>query len=414
MQIEIVSTPEAPRPLANYSQGAAHGDLVFLAGQIASDYRTGVPDAARRAVRLRGGSDIGEQTRYVLDNIAAVAEAGGASLDTVAKAHVFLRSAADLQGMDRAWREVFADPPPRTTVVVGGHGLLVPGTLVEIDLWAAARGAEQVTTLEGGTTAPLASYAAARRQGPLVHCAGRMALAPDGAVAPAARVDPAFPFYADAVERQTRFVLDEFRALMRGWGGDLDDTVFAQVYLEDLADADLFEETWRASFPDPPARVLLQAGALLGEGARVEIELTAVHPDHRADVRRHELAGIPRPAGAPHAVQVGPYLLLSGIDGIDTAGAAGPSSSYLLRPVTAQTETAVERLAQILDAVGSDLDHIVRTQCFLADLEDFSRYDRVWKRRLRVVPPRTTVQVGPQGFLDPRARLELGVVAVTR
>lgn len=81
------------------------------------------------------GSDIQRQTRYVLENLAKTFKAAGTSLDQVVKAQVFHTDLANFAGFDEAWREFFRTPPPRTSV--GTTGLLVPGTLVEIDLIAA-------------------------------------------------------------------------------------------------------------------------------------------------------------------------------------------------------------------------------------------------------------------------------------
>jgi reactive intermediate/imine deaminase len=131
-----VVTSDAPRPLANYSEAVVVGDLVFAAGQLASDFKTGVPAEARVDPAFPFyGSDIKRQTRYVLDNLARTFRAAGTSLEQVVKAQVFLTDLAHFNGFDEVWKEFFATPPPRTTV--GTTGLLVPGCLVEIDLIAA-------------------------------------------------------------------------------------------------------------------------------------------------------------------------------------------------------------------------------------------------------------------------------------
>ena len=127
---------DTPRPLANYSEAVVVGDLVFAAGQLASDFKTGVPREARVDPAFPYyGSDIKRQTRYVLENLAKTLTAAGTSLDHVVKAQVFHTDLANFAGFDEVWKEFFAAPPPRTTV--GTTGLLVPGTLVEIDLIAA-------------------------------------------------------------------------------------------------------------------------------------------------------------------------------------------------------------------------------------------------------------------------------------
>ena len=72
------------------------------------------------------------QTAYVLDNLKKTFEAAGSSLDQVVKAQVFLTDLNNFHGFDTAWKRYFKQPPPRTTI--GCTGLLVPDTLVEIDL----------------------------------------------------------------------------------------------------------------------------------------------------------------------------------------------------------------------------------------------------------------------------------------
>jgi enamine deaminase RidA (YjgF/YER057c/UK114 family) len=122
-----------PQPLANYTEAFVAGDLVFAAGQLASDFDTGVaPEARVDPAFPYYGSAIKKQARYILENLKKTFEAAGSSLDDVVKAQVFLMDLNDFCGFDEVWKEYFKTPPPRTTV--GTTGLLVEGTLVEIDL----------------------------------------------------------------------------------------------------------------------------------------------------------------------------------------------------------------------------------------------------------------------------------------
>src|SRR5207245_117998 len=74
----------APRPLANYNEAFVVGDLVFTAGQLASDFKTGVPPHARKQPGFPFyGSDIELQTTYILENLKKTFEAAGSSLDHV-------------------------------------------------------------------------------------------------------------------------------------------------------------------------------------------------------------------------------------------------------------------------------------------------------------------------------------------
>ena len=135
MKRERISGKSTPAPMAHYSQGIVAGDTLYAAGQIASDYQTGVPPEARQDPAFPYyGSDIQKQARYVLNNIRSVFQAAGCDFKDVVKSQVFLTDLKDFYYFDQVWKEFFPSPPPRTTVQCGG--LLVPGCKLEIDLTA--------------------------------------------------------------------------------------------------------------------------------------------------------------------------------------------------------------------------------------------------------------------------------------
>ena len=103
----IVSTTAAPAAIGPYSQATVHNGIAYLSGQIPLDPATGQIVA--------GG--IAEQTTRVLDNLRAVLEAAGASLDTVLKTTVFLADMGEFAAMNEIYGRYFAtNPPARATV----------------------------------------------------------------------------------------------------------------------------------------------------------------------------------------------------------------------------------------------------------------------------------------------------------
>jgi 2-iminobutanoate/2-iminopropanoate deaminase len=109
MSRDVVSTEGAPKALGPYSQAIATDGLVFLAGQLPLDPTTG---------NIVEG-DVGEMTRQVLRNLAAVLEAAGSSLDKIVKTTVFLADLNDFAAMNTAYAEFFpSNPPARSTVQV--------------------------------------------------------------------------------------------------------------------------------------------------------------------------------------------------------------------------------------------------------------------------------------------------------
>jgi 2-iminobutanoate/2-iminopropanoate deaminase len=126
MQRQAIRTDAAPKAIGPYEQAIRIDGLVFTAGQIPIDPKSGnlVP----------GG--IAEQTRRVLENLKAVLEAAGSSIDRVVKATVFLKNMADFAAMNEVYAEYFGGAKPaRSTVAVAE---LPKGALVEIDLIALA------------------------------------------------------------------------------------------------------------------------------------------------------------------------------------------------------------------------------------------------------------------------------------
>ena len=83
------------------------------------------------------GKDVGEQTRFCLDNVRAVLEAAGSSLGKVVKTTVFLTDIATFQEMNAAYQDYFPqEPPARSTVQVSA--LARPDLAVEIEAVAIA------------------------------------------------------------------------------------------------------------------------------------------------------------------------------------------------------------------------------------------------------------------------------------
>src|SRR5574341_2191567 len=274
---QAIPVPDIPRPLAHYTEAITIGDLVFAAGQIASDYKTGVPPEARVDPAFPYyGSDIKRQTRYILENLARTFKAAGTSLDHVVKAQVFHTDLRNFNGFDEVWKEFFPVPPPRTTV--GTTGLLVKDTLVEIDLIAALPSAKPQAIPVPDIPKPLAHYTPAVRVGDLVFAAGQIASDYKTGVPREARVDPAFPYYGSDIERQTRYVLENLKRTFKAAGTSMDHVVKAQVFHTDLMNFNGFDEVWREFFPTPPPRSTVGTTGLLVPGCLVEIDLIATLP----------------------------------------------------------------------------------------------------------------------------------------
>ena len=126
MNREVVQTNKAPKAIGPYEQAIKANGFIYTAGQIPIDPKTGN--------FVEGG--IADQTRQVLENLKAILEAGGSTLERVIKATVFLKNMADFAAMNEVYEQYLgAAKPARSTVAVAE---LPRGALLEIDFVALA------------------------------------------------------------------------------------------------------------------------------------------------------------------------------------------------------------------------------------------------------------------------------------
>ena len=121
---EVIISERAPKPIGPYSQAIKTGNLVFVSGQGPVDPKTG---------KIVSGG-IGEQTKQTFENIVAILNAAGSTLEHVVKVSVFLRNINDFSRMNEVYATLFKrEPPARTTVQAN---LPLEGMLIEVDVVA--------------------------------------------------------------------------------------------------------------------------------------------------------------------------------------------------------------------------------------------------------------------------------------
>jgi reactive intermediate/imine deaminase len=121
MTRKTIHTPKAPKAIGPYSQAVAAGGAVYLSGQIGLDPASGE--------LVKGG--IESEARRVFTNLAAVAEASGASLAAAVKVTIYLEDFSHFAVVNGIMQEFFAEPyPARVTIAAAG---LPRGAAIEVD-----------------------------------------------------------------------------------------------------------------------------------------------------------------------------------------------------------------------------------------------------------------------------------------
>ncbi len=121
MSRTIISTNKAPQAIGTYSQAVKSRDTVYFSGQIPL-----IPET----MELNGG-DIAAQTRQVFQNLQAVAEAAGGTLDDFIKVNIFLTDLGNFQTINQVMEEFFEQPYPARAAI--GVASLPKDAEVEVD-----------------------------------------------------------------------------------------------------------------------------------------------------------------------------------------------------------------------------------------------------------------------------------------
>ena len=122
--MQTIHTENAPAAIGPYSQAVKAGGLVFTSGQIALDPATGAV--------VQGG--IREQTARICENLKAVLEAAGTTLDNAVKTTCFLADMNDFAAFNEVYEQYFTKKPARSCVAVKA---LPKNGLAEVEVVAA-------------------------------------------------------------------------------------------------------------------------------------------------------------------------------------------------------------------------------------------------------------------------------------
>jgi enamine deaminase RidA (YjgF/YER057c/UK114 family) len=137
LTIERIETSAAPEPFLHEPQAVRAGDLLFLSTQLPADGKGRVPDDLLRPPGFpHYGQPARRQLAWMLENAAAICEAGGTALANVCRRQTFHTDLADAPETMEEWSAQFPTNPPAALTAELGGPLIAPGARLLLDLIA--------------------------------------------------------------------------------------------------------------------------------------------------------------------------------------------------------------------------------------------------------------------------------------
>lgn len=385
------------KPLMPYTPAIKAAGWLFIAGQLASDFETGVAPQA-----ISHGSDaerLALQSRFVMANVAKTVAAAGLDFgrDT-ARLWQWLTSpyptAEEFSRGDNwpripsaalfAERAGFLQPPGPISTSMGVKALMVKDTLLEVDLI----GVDDGTSNEGfESPAPTLGNASVIRRGDWVFLSSE-----------SWQRTPV----SGGTEQQADQILSHLAKLAEKAGASLRRAVKAEVYIGHPSEYAAMESAWKRWFPKhPPARVVMPfMGLTGGKGRRIEIALTLLADNSRKTIDAVRTDKAPQPfSHEPQALKAGDLLFLSQQMAFDATGklAAGmarnPNFPYYGQPSREQMAYMLKNVAAICEAAGSSLENVVKRVCFHDDGQNFAEAMSEWADHFPGLKPASTTLV---------------------
>lgn len=394
----LESNGAAPIPPLHYSSSLAKGPWLFVAGQTATDWRLGL---AEEASLPHLGNSARVEWAYIYMNMQRLLRQAGVGPEAAVRLDSFYTPGEVQEGHFAARDDVWGSEPEKkfASTAVQVRRFLPNGTRVMVDMIANLKDEKRALLVEGIRPSPV-GIPMAVVSGDFVFLSGRMAYGHNGppGLAEEARTATSFwPGFPSPARAQTNYLMELFAQILEGAGSSLERVAKANVYLLRPDDITFVEEAWQRWFPAArPARSFVIADAMALVGGVVEINLIATLSTSRLAARSVNSTDVPaQPFNDPHAVEVGPFVFMSGQTpfgrDFDVELKRSASFPFSNRPGRWQMELTLDRAEAICVAAGASLKDLARVQTYFSDLEEFDAAHSVWADRFPSDPPAWTI-----------------------
>jgi 2-iminobutanoate/2-iminopropanoate deaminase len=343
-----------------YSPGVDAGDYIYVSGQGPLRPDGTLPDS------------FDAQVRQALDNVKAIVEAAGVTLDHLVYTQVYLDDISQYPQMNRVFGEYFGKTAPARAVLGVAR---LPEPHIQINAIAV-----RDMTDRRAIDPPNFKWTDSAAPGMLTHDQLFISSMPGS--------DPANGKVPDDLAAQVDMALDRMQDVLKAAGLQFGNMVFVNPYLTAKIPYRTMNQRYaqRFEFGNTPARATIEVSSLPG-GVQIEYTGVAVRDlKERRAVRPKNMP--PSPTASP-CVFAGNILYCSAKDGF----IPGPHGGIFATTTPHQLRQTMRNLLDNLEEAGMNFDQVVDTNVYLDDLSELSMFDQVYREYFGpVLPARTTIQ----------------------
>ena len=359
----VVPKSASTQPHRFYTPAIDAGDYVYISGQGPRSPEGTIPSA------------FSAQVRQSLDDVKAIVETAGLTMENVVYAQVYLEDVSKYDELNKVWAEYFPKTPPARAVLGVAR---VPDSPVLVTAVA-------VRDLKDRRAVSPANYRANGPVSPGILTHDRLF------VSGMQGRDPATGKVPDDPAAQVDLALDGVEAVLKAAGLELRNMVFVNPYLTSEVPMRVMNEHYarRFEFGNTPARATIEVSSLPG-GARIEYTGVAVRDfGQRKAVRPKNMP--PSPTASP-CVFAGDTLYCSAKSGF----IPGPHGGVYASTTPHQVRQTMRNLLDNLEEADMNFDQVVSTNIYLDNLSDLPAFDEVYGQYFgQLLPARTIIEQIP-------------------
>ncbi len=359
--------PPGITPIGPYSPGILTDDFLYVSGQGAKNDAGQIPPGLEH------------QLRQCFDNVKTIVEAAGLTMEHVVYTQVYLTDASEEAPLNAVWKQYFPKSPPARSVIGVAR---LPGTPVEMSAVAVRDLSKKRVVTPAGY--PLSPFSPGVLAVDRMYLSGFLGRDASGRIPE----DPS---------RQVEFALDQMESTLNAAGLDLRHMVFVNPYLTGRIPMGAMNTAYakRFEFGNTPARATIQVVGLPG-GANIEFTgVAVVELAKRRAVRPKNME--PSPTASP-CVFAGETLFCSAKSGF----IPGVNGGIYASTVETQLRQTMRNLLDGLEETGMNFSHVVASNVYLDNLDEFANMNGVYGEYFPNAPPtRTTIQQLPPGKRQP-------------